>query len=95
MGKGKLVEIPAYAKEKVEKTELQKRLSKWQSSLIRGLKANLTFGQCAVMYKRETGEFPQSGWPGAYEAGSLLWKRLVRQELTMPELCRQIREVQR
>jgi DNA repair protein RadD len=66
MGNGKLEEIPAIAKAKVEKSEAQKLFSKWQSKLFGALAAGWTYGQCAVMFQKETGQRPPLGWPGTF-----------------------------
>ncbi len=81
MGNGKLKEVPAYAKAKVEKTQAQKNLSQWQSCLFMGLKSGLTYGQLAKIYKDKTGENPRDGWPGTFAAGGLGWKRRVRDDM--------------
>lgn len=86
MGGGQLKEIPAHAKEKVEKTAEHRLLDKWKSRLIAGMRSNLTFGQCAYIFKKETGEHPRDGWPGTYDTGSLSWKKRVNHNLTMREL---------
>lgn len=77
MGKGKLKEIPAYAKEKVEKTESERLFGQWQSCLFGALKSGRTFGQACAIYKRETGKNPESHWPGVFPNSSLSWKGRV------------------
>lgn len=95
MGHGKLKEVPAYEKKKAAKSDEQRLLSKWQSALIRGIRSGLTFGQCAIIFRRETGEYPKQTWPGTFDTGSLAWKRRVNQDLNMRQLyvrCRELSE---
>ena len=75
MGHGKLKEIPAYAKEKVQKTESERLFGKWQSRLFGALKSGITYSQCAEIFKRETGEYPRPHWVGVFRKDSIEGKQ--------------------
>ena len=77
MGDGRLVEVPLHDKRKREKTEREIKMGKWQSCLFAGLHAGMTFGQCAQMYQRRVGDFPDGAWPGVWPASDLNWRRRV------------------
>ena len=93
MGNGKLKEIPAYAKAKKDKTELEKRLDTWKGLLFAGMKKEWSYHQCAILYRHKTGEWPRDGWPGTFDQGSLAWKRSVG--LSPREIMRQVEDVKR
>jgi DNA repair protein RadD len=86
IGDGRLKEIPAYAKRKVEKSEHDRKLAKWQSALFAALHSGMTYGQTAVIYKKKTGESPRGGWPGVFEPGSLEWKYRVNETMTKRDI---------
>lgn len=74
MGNGKLNEIPAHAKEKIEKSESEKLFAKWQSRLFAALKSGISYSQCAEIFKRETGSYPRSHWVGVFPKDSVQGK---------------------
>lgn len=101
MGNGKLKHVPAFAKAKVEKSALEKRLDIWQGCLFAGLKANLSFSQCTGIYRKRTeqklgtGEWPQDGWPGTHDRDSLNWKRKVPEVFSAKDIaikCKQAKQ---
>lgn len=92
MGHGKLKEIPAYAKEKVEKTESERLFGKWQSRLFGALRSGITYAQCAAIFYRETGQMPKPHWVGAYPENSVRSKGKPQRDFTSRDLsiaCRQ------
>lgn len=78
MGNGQLKEIPAIAKKKREKSAEEIQLNKWKSQIFGSHKAGRSLAAAALMYHKQTGEWPKSGWPGVYDKGSILAKRNVR-----------------
>jgi len=101
MGNGKLKEIPAYAKAKVEKSALEKRLDVWQGCLFAGLKAKLSFAQCTGIYRKKTeekfgsAEWPQDGWPGTHDRDSLNWKRRVPEVMSAKDIAIKCKQAKR
>lgn len=75
MGPGELVEVPAVARKTRELTAEQRLYNKWKGRLYAALKSGCTFSQAAMLFRRETGQWPQEGWPGVFEKSSLEWRR--------------------
>jgi hypothetical protein len=95
MGNGKLRDVPAKAKEKVEKSAERKAFDKWKGLLFAGMNKEWSFGQCSRLYHNSTGEWPRDGWPGTFETGSLAWKRRVNENLTPRDLMIRAKEIER
>jgi DNA repair protein RadD len=96
MGNGKLKEIPAKAKEKRQKTEAERLLGQWKSQLFVALNSGrMTFHQCASIYQKKTGHWPENGWPGVSQNGSAQWKRLVTDVMTKRDLMVQASNAER
>lgn len=95
MGNGKVKEVSARVKEKVEKSAEHKLLGKWKGLLFAGLKKNWSFGQCQRFYRDSTGEWPKDGWPGVFASGSLAWRRKVPDDLTPARIMIQCKEIER
>jgi superfamily II DNA or RNA helicase len=95
MGNGKLRDISARAKQKVEKSAELKAFDKWKGLLFAGMKKEWSFGQCSRFYHDSTGEWPRDGWPGTFETGSLAWKRRVNENLTPRALMIHAKEIER
>lgn len=93
MGNGKLKEIPARAKAKREKTQLERDLDTWKGVLFSGLRSGRSLASCGGWYKHKTGDWPRDGWPGVVEPGSLAGKRLVKDALTAREIMVKCSEV--
>jgi len=87
MGNGKLKEIPAHAKEKVEKTESEKLFAKWQSRLFAALKSGASYHQCAEIFRRETGHWPKEHWIGVFPKDSVQWKAHPKRHFTPGQLA--------
>lgn len=88
MGDGRLIEIPFEAKKKRELSEAQRAYNEWKGCLFGALYKGWTYGQCAYIYNKKTGEWPKPDWPGAHGAGSLGIKRRPRDEYSKAELTR-------
>jgi len=82
MGNGKLKSVPAIAKKKREKSDIEKKLGQWRSLLIGGIKTGRSLHACAAIYRTKTGEWPKANWPGVMPKDSLQWKRRVSDVLT-------------
>lgn len=95
MGTGRLKDIPAKVKERVEKSAEQKQLDKWKGLLFAGMKKGWSFGQCSRLYHNDTGAWPKEGWPGVFEPGSLATKRRVSDNLTPAKLMIQCKDIER
>ena len=78
MGDGQLKEIPAIEKKKREKSAEEIQLNKWKSQIFGSHKSGRSLAAAALMYHKQTGEWPKTGWPGVYDRGSMLAKREVR-----------------
>lgn len=78
MGKGKLKEVAAKEKKKVEKTAEDRRRDAWKSCLFVGLKTGKTLKQCSYLFKQKSGEWPK-GMPCVPEFGSAQWALKVNQ----------------
>lgn len=95
MGKGKLKEIPAFAKAKREISDNERLFTKWQGKLFGALQKGWTYGQCAKMFNTDTGQYPQEGWVGVFEQGSLGWKQRVSDEFDKQKLAIRCGEIKR
>jgi len=87
MGNGKLKEIPAHAKEKVEKSESEKLFAKWQQRLFGALKSGISYAQCAEIFRRETGKYPLPHWVGVYPKDSVQAKQHPKRHFTPGQLA--------
>ncbi len=87
MGNGKLKEIPAHAKEKVQKTESERLFGKWQGRLFGALKSGISYAQCAEIFRRETGEWPKDHWFGVFPRDAVQWKSKPKTTLTPRDLA--------
>lgn len=94
-GEGRLREISAEVKKKREKSDAEKKLSKWTGLLFGGLRANRSLHACATLYHKDTGEWPREGWPGVYPKDSMRWKRDVKEVFDTKSLAIQTSLVQR
>lgn len=88
MGDGKLVEVRADDLRKREISAEQRLFNKWKSRLFGALRSGLTYGQCAHLFKKDTGQSPKQGWVGVFGKDSLDWKRRPSTEHTMATLAR-------
>ncbi len=87
MGNGKLKEIPAYAKEKVAKSESERLFGQWQSCLFGALKSGRTYSQAARIFESKTGERPRAHWFGVFPPEAVQWKSKPQTTLTMRDLA--------
>lgn len=97
MGNGKLKDIPAIAKAKIEKSAEHRALDKWKSQLYAGLNAGLSLQQCAIRHRHITGDWPKEGWPGTYEREAVDWKNKVSDVFDSRSItiqCKQYMEAQ-
>jgi len=95
MGDGRLQEVPAVARKAKELTAEQRMFNKWKQRLFAALHSGLTYGQCAAIFKRETGQSPRHGWPGVYPAHDLSWSRKPQHDHSRGSLnaaCRHYQE---
>ena len=74
MADGKLVEVPAVARQAKQVSDAERLFGKWQSRLFGALRSGLSYAQCAHLFQKQTGRYPDVGWPGTFPKGSLEWK---------------------
>jgi hypothetical protein len=85
MGNGKLKEIPAEQKRKRAKSEVERKLARWQSMLFVGMKTGMTLSQCAGLLKKRHDEWPAKTFPFVPPEGSAVWSQRV------PHVCGDVR----
>ncbi len=88
MGDGRLMEIPLEVKKKKEITTEQRAYNEWKGCLYGALYKGWTYGQCAYIYRKKTGEWPQRDWPGVHDKQSLGQQRRPRDEYSKAEITR-------
>lgn len=92
MGNGRLVEVKAEFKQKVEKSESEKLFAKWQQRLFGALKSGISYAQCAEIFRRETGSWPKDHWVGVYPKDSVQAKQHPKRHFTPGQLARACRK---
>jgi superfamily II DNA or RNA helicase len=90
MGDGRLIEVPFETKKRRELSDAQRAYNDWKGCLFAALHKGWTYGQCAFIYKKKSGEWPKRDWPGVYFKGSLDIKRRPRDEFSKSELARML-----
>lgn len=88
MGDGRLMEVPLENKKKRELTDLQRAYNEWKGCLYGALYKGWTYGQCAFIYHRKTGEWPRADWPLVHGKGSLAQRRKPSDEYSKAEITR-------
>ncbi len=88
MGDGRLIEVPFSEKKRRELSDAQRAYGDWKGCLYGALYKGWTYSQCAYIYHRKTGKWPNPEWPGVYTGQSLDQRRRPRDEYSKAELTR-------
>jgi hypothetical protein len=91
MGDGKLQEVPAVARQAKQASDAERLFTKWQSRLFGALRSGLSYAQCAHLFQKQTGRYPDQGWVGTFPKGSLEWKLKPADQFTPGKLAQACR----
>lgn len=91
MGNGKLQEVPAVARQAHKASDAERLFNKWQSRLFGALRSGLSYAQCAHLFQKQTGRYPDQGWVGTFPRGSIEWKLKPMDQFTPGKLSQACR----
>jgi superfamily II DNA or RNA helicase len=91
MGTGELKEVPAVARQAKQASDAERLFTKWQSRLFGALRSGLSYAQCAHLFQKQTGRYPDQGWVGTFPKGSLEWKLKPADQFTPGKLAQACR----
>lgn len=93
-GIGTLREVKASELKVREKSPDEQLFLKWQQKLFAAFYGNMTYGQAAHLFSRETGSYPKSEWPMTFERDSLEWRKRPSVEHTKGTLYSELKHYQ-